>query len=57
MDISPERLAAMRTAIELGVDPSDYAFATLEERAAWHELLVEYEGFAERDDLVWTVAA
>ena len=54
MDISSERLAAMRTAIELGVDASDFAFATLDERAAWHDLCAEHADFAERNDLVWS---
>jgi len=46
----------MRTAIELGVDEHDFGFASLQERNSWRELCDEFEGFCERDDLVWVAA-
>ena len=56
MDITPQRLTAMRTAIELGVDESDFSFSSLAERAAWQELVHEHDNFCDRDDLVWVAA-
>ena len=56
MDITPQRLTAMRTAIELGVDESDFSFSCLAERAAWQELVHEHDNFCDRDDLVWVAA-
>ena len=56
MDISPQRLSIMRTAIELGVDETDFAFRSFDERVAWRELADEHQAFCERDDLVWIAA-
>ena len=47
----------MRTAIELGVDEGDFTFRSLAERSIWTELEAEFHAFADRDDLVWVVAA
>ena len=57
MDISPHRLAVMRTAIELGVDEADFSFHSHVERPIWAELVEEFDAFAERNDLVWVDAA
>lgn len=56
MDISTQRITAMRTAIELGVDETDFAFRNPFERAAWQELLHEFDAFADRDDVLWIAA-
>ena len=56
MDINPQRLTAMRTAIELGVDEADFPFRSLTERAVWADLIEEFEAYAARDDLVWVAA-
>ena len=53
MDTNPQRLTAMRTAIELGVDEGDFTFRSLAERSIWTELEAEFHAFADRDDLVW----
>jgi hypothetical protein len=56
MDISPQRLSCMITAIELEVDDTDFRFESFAEREAWSELLAEHEVRVAKDDLVWLVA-
>ena len=56
MDINPQRLSAMRIAIELGVDEADFTFRNVSERSAWSDLVDEFDSFADRDDLVWVAA-
>ncbi len=56
MDISVERVQAMQTAIELGVDDSDFRFESLVEPLVWVELVVEHEARIDKDDSIWLAA-
>ena len=53
MDISIERMNALQTAIELGVDDSDFRFQSHIERELWVELAAEHEARADKNDSVW----
>lgn len=57
MDISIERMNALQTAIELGVDDSDFRFQSHIERELWVELVVEHEARADKDDSIWLAAS
>ncbi len=56
MDISIERVHAMLTAIELGVDDSDFRFESLNEREMWVQLEQEHEARIDKDDSAWVAA-
>lgn len=56
MDISIERMNALQTAIELGVDDSDFRFQSHVERELWCELAAEHEARTDKDDSVWLAA-
>jgi len=57
MDISITRVQAMQTAIELGVDDSDFRFESLIERELWVDLTVEHEARIDKDDSIWLAAS
>ena len=56
MDISLQRVTAIHTAIELGVDDVDFRFESLVERDLWNELLAEHEARVDMSDSVWIAA-
>lgn len=56
MDISVERVNAMQTAIELGVDDSDFRFESIVEAHVWVELVAEQEARIDKDDSMWLAA-
>lgn len=56
MDISLTRVDAMHTAIELGVDDSDFRFESFAERELWVELCLEHEARVDKDDSIWLAA-
>jgi hypothetical protein len=55
-DISPQRTNSLRTAVELGVDESDFRFQSFAERELWTELVELHETCMAKDDLVWLAA-
>jgi len=56
MDIPLQRVTAIHTAIELGVDDVDFRFESLVERDLWNELLAEHEARVDMSDSVWIAA-
>ena len=56
MDISIPRIHAMMTAIELGVDDSDFRFESLAEREMFVQLEAEHNARVDKDDCCWLAA-
>lgn len=52
-DVCPRRVAAMRTAVELDVDKSDFGFETQDEAGLWDELEHEFAELVARIGRVW----
>lgn len=55
--ISDSRIQVMLTAIELGVDVSDFSFYSITERVMWRELEAELTEFFSKHGATWIALA
>ena len=55
--ITDSRVQQMLSAIELGVDSSDFAFYSMTERVLWRELEAELEEFFAKHPSTWVAVA
>jgi hypothetical protein len=55
--INDSRVQAMFSAIELGVDASDFSFYSMTERVLWRELETEREEFFSKHGPTWVAEA
>jgi len=55
--ITDSRVQQMLSAIELGVDSSDFAFYSMAERVLWRELEAELEEFFAKNPPRWVAIA